>query len=56
MKKMMLILMLTIGSMSFSNEKESSVKISNIFDDFKNEQTQKKNPLMTNWIQKNQLK
>ena len=40
MKKVILGMMLVMGSLSFSNDKGSSVKISNIFDNFKKEQTQ----------------
>lgn len=40
MKKTVLGMMLVIGSLSFSNEKDSSVKISNIFGDVKNEKSQ----------------
>ncbi len=38
MKKVILGMMLVMGSLSFSSEKGSSVKISNIFDNFKKEQ------------------
>ena len=40
MKKVILGMMLVMGSLSFSSDKGSSVKISNIFDNFKKEQTQ----------------
>ena len=40
MKKVILGMMLVMGSLSFSSDKGSSVKINNIFDNFKNEQTQ----------------
>ena len=40
MKKVILGMMLVMGSLSFSSEKGTSVKLSNIFDNFKTEQTQ----------------
>jgi len=40
MKKIILGMMLVMGSLSFSSDEGSSVKLSNIFDNFKNEQTQ----------------
>lgn len=40
MKKIILGAMLVMGTLSFSNDKESSVGMSNIFDDFKKEQSQ----------------
>ncbi len=40
MKKIILGVMLVMGTLSFSNDKESSVGISNIFGDFKKEQSQ----------------
>jgi len=40
MKKIILGMMLVMGSLSFSSDKGTSVKLSNIFDNFKNEQTQ----------------
>ena len=40
MKKVILGMMLVMGSLSFSSEKGSVVKISNIFDNVKNEQIQ----------------
>lgn len=38
-KIIILGMMLVVDSLSFSSENESSVKISNIFDNFKKEQT-----------------
>lgn len=40
MKRIILGMMLVIGSLSFSSDKGSSVKISNIFGDFKKEKYQ----------------
>ena len=40
MKKLILGMMLVMGSLSFSNDKGSTVKTSNIFDNVKNEKYQ----------------
>ncbi|WP_028856031.1 hypothetical protein [Psychrilyobacter atlanticus] len=40
MKKIILGMMLVMGSLSFSSEKGTSVKISNIFDNYKKEKPQ----------------
>jgi hypothetical protein len=42
MKKIILGMMLIMGSLSFSNDKGTSIKLSNIFDNAANEQTQVK--------------
>jgi hypothetical protein len=42
MKKIILGMMLVMSSLSFSSDKGTPVKLSNIFDNFKNEQTQVK--------------
>jgi hypothetical protein len=42
MKKIILGMMLVMGSLSFSSDKVSAVKLSNIFDNAANEQTQVK--------------
>ena len=40
MKKIIFGMMLVIGSLSFSSEEGSTVKLSNIFDNYKSEQSQ----------------
>ena len=40
MKKIILGMMLVMGSLSFSSEKGSPVKLSNLFDNYKSEQSQ----------------
>ena len=40
MKKIVLGMMLAISSLSFSSDKESTLKVSNIFNNFKNEKPQ----------------
>ncbi|UUV18380.1 hypothetical protein NRK67_13955 [Fusobacteria bacterium ZRK30] len=40
MKKIILGMMLVMGSLSFSSEEGSTVKISNIFDNYKKEKSQ----------------
>jgi arginyl-tRNA synthetase len=42
MKKIILGMMLVMGSLSFSSDEGSAVKLSNIFDNAANEQTQVK--------------
>jgi hypothetical protein len=42
MKKIILGMMLVMSSLSFSNDKGTPIKLSNIFDNSKNEQTQVK--------------
>ncbi|UUV20098.1 hypothetical protein NRK67_16990 (plasmid) [Fusobacteria bacterium ZRK30] len=40
MKKIVLGMMLAISSLSFSSDKESTLKVSNIFENFKEEKSQ----------------